>query len=145
MKILIATDGSEFSMKAVDKVCALLDGTQAEVLVLSVFEALAPIAAEPFSVSADYYADLERSARIQSEKYAKASEDAFKSRFPTSTVRHEVAMGSANRLIIEKANAWKADLIVVGSHGRGFWGRMMLGSVSDAVVHSAPCSVLVVR
>ena len=49
----------------------------------------------------------------------------------------------ATRGINETARG-KADLIVVGSHGRGFWGRL-LGSVSNGVVHHAPCSVLVVR
>ncbi|MCB1025610.1 MAG: universal stress protein [Acidobacteria bacterium] len=47
--------------------------------------------------------------------------------------------------IVEKAKRWNADLIIVGSHGRGFWGRVMLGSISDSLVHHAPCSVLVVR
>jgi len=54
-------------------------------------------------------------------------------------------MGAPSRMIIESATNWGADLIVVGSHGRGFWGRVMLGSVSDAILHHAPCSVLVVR
>ena len=54
-------------------------------------------------------------------------------------------MGATNRVIIETAKDWNADLIVVGSHGRGFWGRTMIGSVSDSVIHHAPCSVLVVR
>ncbi len=47
--------------------------------------------------------------------------------------------------IVEEAQKWSADLIVLGSHGYGFWERMLLGSVSNAVVHHAPCSVLIVR
>lgn len=53
--------------------------------------------------------------------------------------------GAADRAIIETAKEWEADLIVVGSHGRGFWGRLTAGSVSDSLVHHAPCSVLVAR
>ena len=41
--------------------------------------------------------------------------------------------------------AESADLIVVGSHGRGTVGRFLIGSVSDHVVRNAPCPVLVVR
>jgi nucleotide-binding universal stress UspA family protein len=54
-------------------------------------------------------------------------------------------MGMPEQILLETAKEWNADLIVVGSHGRGFWGRMLLGSVTDALVHHAPCSVLVVR
>jgi len=47
--------------------------------------------------------------------------------------------------IVETAREWKADLIIVGSHGRKGLTRFTLGSVSAAVVALAPCSVLVVR
>ena len=57
----------------------------------------------------------------------------------------EVLDGSPQRVLIEKAAEWGADLIVTGSHGYGFWSRALLGSVSNSVVHHAPCSVLVVR
>jgi len=48
-------------------------------------------------------------------------------------------------MIVEAAEEWDADMIVVGSHGHGFWGRLALGSVSDAVIHQAPCSVLIAK
>ena len=48
-------------------------------------------------------------------------------------------------MIVEEAQNWEADLIIVGSHGHGFWKRSFLGSTSDKVIHNAPCSVLVVR
>ncbi len=54
-------------------------------------------------------------------------------------------MGDPGQAIVEIAEDWHSDLIVVGSHDRGFWSRALLGSVSDAVVHHAPCSVLVVE
>jgi nucleotide-binding universal stress UspA family protein len=54
-------------------------------------------------------------------------------------------MDLAERFILEEAAEWQPNMIVVGSHGRGFWGRMTLGSVSDSVMHHAPCPVLIAR
>ena len=47
--------------------------------------------------------------------------------------------------VIEQANAWKADLIVIGTHGRRGVGRLMLGSDAEEIVRRAPVPVLVVR
>ena len=53
--------------------------------------------------------------------------------------------GRPRRLIVEAAEAEHADMVLVGSHGRGPVGRLLLGSVSEYVVRNAPCPVLVVR
>ncbi|MGI8495899.1 MAG: universal stress protein [Pyrinomonadaceae bacterium] len=47
--------------------------------------------------------------------------------------------------MVETAENFQADLIIVGSHGYNTWERLLLGSISDSVVHYAPCSVLVVK
>ncbi len=47
--------------------------------------------------------------------------------------------------IVEAAQSESADMIIVGSHGRGTLGRALIGSVSDQVVRRAPCPILVVR
>ena len=49
------------------------------------------------------------------------------------------------RGICEQAKTWPADLVMVGSHGRTGLGEMLLGSVSNYVMHHAPCSVLVIH
>ena len=61
------------------------------------------------------------------------------------TVDFLVWEGDPGEAIIEAAAAEGADMIVVGSHGRGTVGRFLIGSVSDHVVRNAPCPVLVVR
>jgi nucleotide-binding universal stress UspA family protein len=48
-------------------------------------------------------------------------------------------------VILDEAESWGADLIVVGSHGYRAWERFLLGSVSQSVVSHAKCSVEVVR
>lgn len=53
--------------------------------------------------------------------------------------------GPPREIIVDEADKWGADLIVMGSRGLGAWSRVLLGSVSNAVVHHAKCSVLIVR
>jgi nucleotide-binding universal stress UspA family protein len=57
----------------------------------------------------------------------------------------QVVSGHPALCLIEQAESWLADLIVVGSHGMGPIDRFLLGSVSEHVLRHAPCSVLVVR
>ncbi len=148
MKILIATDGSEFSRAAVEKCSRMLNLFEnPQIKIISVYEQMAPMAAEPFAISAQYYQEMMDLARKQCETFANDSVEQIKKMFPESisSIETEVRLGAPARVIVDEARDWNADLIVVGSHGRGFWGRLTLGSVSDAIVHHAPCSVLVAR
>ena len=146
MKILIATDGSEYSKAAVAACSRMVIRPATEVLLVSAFEDAYPIMAEPFAVSAEYYQQVENAVREQCIGFIDEAKRILSEKFPSDSlvVETEVLRGSPVQQIVEKAKEWNADLIVVGSHGRGFWGRL-LGSVSDGVVHHAPCSVLVVR
>lgn len=56
-----------------------------------------------------------------------------------------VAIGAPADVIVKVAHEWSADLIVLGSHGRGGLARMMLGSVAESVARHAPSPVLIVR
>jgi nucleotide-binding universal stress UspA family protein len=56
-----------------------------------------------------------------------------------------VIPGSPRAVILDEAKCWDADLILVGSHGYRAWERFLMGSVSQAVVSHAKCSVEVVR
>jgi nucleotide-binding universal stress UspA family protein len=67
------------------------------------------------------------------------------SSFPDWSVSAHASLGSPASEIIERADEWKADLIIVGSHGRSALGRFLLGSVSQSVVAQASCSVRVAR
>jgi nucleotide-binding universal stress UspA family protein len=54
-------------------------------------------------------------------------------------------LGRPGKVICTAAQQWDADLIVMGSHGRSGLTEMMLGSVSNYVMHQAPCTVLVLK
>jgi nucleotide-binding universal stress UspA family protein len=147
MRILVATDGSEYSKAAIEKCCDIIaDPKSTEVKVVSAYEDAYPIATEPFAISTEYYQQIVDAAASQSQEFATDAAETIRNQFKTSgpVVTFDTLRGSPEQRIIEEAKHWKADMIIVGSHGRGFWGRM-LGSVSDGVVHHAPCSVLVVR
>lgn len=148
MKIVIATDGSEYSTAAVEKCCDLFGKSEnVSIKIISVVEPPAPMSAEPFGISNEYYAEAEAALREQLKEAAKRAEQTVIERFEDTKLNVETAViiGNPKELIVEEAQKWNADLIILGSHGYGFWERMLLGSVSNAVVHHAPCSVLVVR
>lgn len=147
MKILIATDGSDYSKAAVEECCRMVIRPEnTEVLIVSSYEDAYPIMAEPFAISADYYQKLDDAVSEMAANFVAEAKKTILDAFPSAkfSVETEVLRGPPDQQIIDKAEEWNADLIVVGSHGRGFWGRL-LGSVSNGVVHHATCSVLVVR
>jgi nucleotide-binding universal stress UspA family protein len=83
---------------------------------------------------------------------ASAKEDArkliddFRKRLPQQPAALDfVQIGSPITEIVKAAKDWPADLIVIGSHGRGGIRRALLGSVAEGVMRQAPCPVLVVR
>ena len=148
MKILVATDGSDYSKAAIDMLANIVAKPENTSLkIISAVERPTPIAAEPFAVSAEYYNGIEQFLREQGKEFVEQVETEIRSLFPGGLLdlTMEVLDGSPQRVIIETAQEWGADLIVVGSHGYGFWSRALLGSVSNSVVHHAPCSILVVR
>jgi nucleotide-binding universal stress UspA family protein len=149
VKILLTTDGSKYARMAAQKCCQMVSSVEdVEIRIFSAVEPAAPIATDPFGASQEFYIKIkDESKKAAEESVAKLKEFVI-SRFPSEkapSIETKVSIGSPKEMIIEEAKDWGADLIVVGSHGYGFWGRMLIGSVSDAVVHHAPCSVLVVK
>ena len=149
MKVLIATDGSKFSEAAIKETCSLLSpDDENTIAVVSVVEPFTPAGPEAFGVAVEYYVEAEKAAHENAEASVKEAEEEIREAVGGSNLEVQTKV-IKNRFpknaIVEEARDWGADMIVVGSHGYGFWDRMLLGSVSNAVVHHAPCSVLVVR
>lgn len=146
MKILIGVDGSAYSDAALDEVAQRTWPPGSEALVVTVYEL--PLAATPevWALPPNYYEECDRAVRM----YAQGINDAAVTRLkaalgPVVTVRGKTIPGSPKRAIVEEAETYQPDLIVVGSHGYPAWERLLLGSVSQAVVSHAKCSVEVVR
>ena len=146
MNILIATDGSEFGRTAAEKACELAAGRQdIAFTIVSAYETPASVAAEPYVGTPEMYQQLIDGLRLLAERAVDEVKSIIEQRFPNASVTTVVEMGRAAEVILDAADRVKADLVVVGSHGHGFWGRSLLGSVSNAVIHHARCPVLVVR
>lgn len=88
---------------------------------------------------------LARVDQVRAERERVAQELVARGRSMGVTVDFLVWEGDPGEAIIEAAQAEGADMIIVGSHGRGAVGRFLIGSVSDHVVRHASCPVLVVR
>jgi nucleotide-binding universal stress UspA family protein len=144
MKVLLAVDGSKEGGSPIQELLrrAWPPGTQ--VRVISVVHPV-PLVADPVLVIAASHMESlkeeeQRAARAVADAAAEISEAA-----PQLDVSTVILEGSPKKLIVEEAERWGADLILVGSHGHGPMGRFLLGSVAHAVTLYAPCSVEVVR
>jgi nucleotide-binding universal stress UspA family protein len=129
-KVLIAYDGSKCADAAVEDLRRAGLPVKAHVIVMSVIENW--LCDEPLGIEHLELLAQGASARIHSL-------------MPRWSVELLVSFGSAASVIIEKAEEWRPDLIIVGSHGRGAAGRAFFGSVSQKVAHEARCAVRVAR
>jgi nucleotide-binding universal stress UspA family protein len=137
MKVLVATDGSEHSVKALNRAMELAKNEGAEITLLSVA----------------YYSreDLDEIPLNIQEKLDAQAADALKKAkalFDAKGIKVETVLEAgyvpANN-IISKAEEGKFDLILMGSKGRSGLRGLLIGSTAAKVVANAPCSVAVLR
>ncbi|MCC7528415.1 MAG: universal stress protein [Candidatus Melainabacteria bacterium] len=145
MNILVAIDDSAFSDAAVESVAERTWPDGSKFKLLSVVEPFHPEYAgwhtNYMPVAVEAQRELVEAAKALVNERVKRLTAAF----GRQSVLAEVREGYVTDTILEAAKEWPADLIVVGSHGRTGITRLLLGSVSEAVVSQAPCSVEIVK
>jgi nucleotide-binding universal stress UspA family protein len=146
MKLLIAIDGSKQSDAAIEA-CGKFIKSVTYIKILSVVEQNYLIGAEPYIAATELYAEVTANEQKFAAERVKSAENKLREMFtdPETEITSEVLNGNPGQIIVEEAAKLNVDLIIVGSHGYGFWERAMIGSVSDSVIHHASCSVLVVK
>ena len=145
MKVLLAIDGSPHSHAALVEFATRPWPTGTEVQILTVVHPSIPLFLEPTLVVAA--AHMEQSLELQRDSPAlvEAASKMIRDANPGISVATKIVEGIPKHAIVQEAQDWGADLIVLGSHGYGRVRRVLLGSVAGAVVAKAPCSVQVVR
>ena len=136
-KLLLATDLSEASTAATEEAFELAGRLGASLLVVSVID--------PGSLrlpGGRYHARMDQ---VRERREAMAQALVERGRDAGIAVSFLVWDGDPGDMIVSAAEAEHADMVIVGSHGRGAVGRLFIGSVSEHVVRHAPCPVLVVR
>ena len=141
MKMLIAVDGSEPARRAIEAAGRLArQMASAEVLLLNVADAMVFYGElPPFDLEA-----VERAQRLHQDKLL-AEAEAHARACGLQKVTVLSATGLAAQEIVRVADERGVDQIVMGTHGRGAVGSLLLGSVAQRVVHRAKMPVLLVR
>ena len=137
MKVLVATDGSEQSMKAVQRGLEKAETQGAQVTLISVAY-----------FAADYLEGMPPNIRDKLEDEARAALKKAKALFEAKNLPVETVLVSGlvpANLIIAEAQEGKFDRIIIGSTGMNALERILMGSTASKVVAHAPCEVTVVR
>jgi nucleotide-binding universal stress UspA family protein len=143
MKILIAIDGSDFSQAALQSVIARPWPPDTAIKVLHVVEPPSLLMGREMGGYDPEFEMVWKALREQAKDLvAKAADKLRGAKFNVST---ELVEGNPKSQIIDMANEWHADMIVLGSHGWTGLNRFLMGSVSEGVVRHAHCSVEIVR
>jgi nucleotide-binding universal stress UspA family protein len=138
-RIIVPTDGSEPSMRAVDYAVRLAKHFQSEIIAIYVIDRL--ILEEVSKVHERRILEEEiRSKAQRCLNYIVSS--AEKEGLKATSVLVE---GQPHDQIIRHAESLKADMIVMGSRGRRGMERILIGSVAERVIEYSPCPVLVLR
>jgi len=141
-RILHPTDFSQASRAAFARAVADARAGRAELLVAHVLPAVTPFVGDGY-VSPSTYADMEASMRAYGQK--ELDKLVAKAKAAGARVRGLLLEGTAADAIVRTARSARADVIVMGTHGRTGLARLFMGSVAERVIGTAPCPVLTVR
>jgi len=142
-KILLCTDGSEGAIRTVRYTAEFAQSLKAEVILVSIFNPPVGALMWTHEVLATNLDDVLASGENVRETLTKMSAAILAE--AGISFRTHVEIGDPVRLIIEIAKKERVDMIALGSRGLGGFSSLLLGSVSDSIVHHAPCPVLIVR
>lgn len=143
-KIMVPTDGSATADKALDEAVRLAQLTGGSIRLLHVVDPLEHLAG--LETAALYLRDLTPTLiKAGEELLAKAKENITAAGVMVETELSESPGARVAEVIIDRAQHWGADLIVLGTHGRRGFERVMLGSDAEQVVRISPLPVLLVR
>jgi nucleotide-binding universal stress UspA family protein len=142
-KILVPVDGSATSLRGLSEAIDLAKRERARICLVHVLDEFFVLAAPETAVYSDRVIEtLQRGGRRVLDKAAARVRAAG---LQVSSVMPETVGGRAGDEIVRQAKKLKADLIVLGTHGRRGIKRLALGSDAEQVVRNAPVPVLVVR
>lgn len=140
--ILIATDFSACAEEALKQAVYLAHSLKAKITMMYVFDSPFPNRDDtPLRAYPRFYQSLQEFKRDEEKKLIASAN------LPREGVeiRPLFKEGSPSLQIVKAAQELKADLIVVGTHGRAGMSRFLIGSVAQKVSQTAPCPVLIVR
>jgi nucleotide-binding universal stress UspA family protein len=141
-RILHPTDFSKASAVAFKRAVETAKENRAELLLVNVFTPSIPALGEAY-VSPKAYAEIEASARAYGKRQLEKL--VAKARRAGARARGFLLEGLAHECIAQAARRKRADLVVMGTHGRTGFARFFLGSVASRVLATAPCPVMTVR
>lgn len=154
-KILVAADNSAMGQRVFQEALFLAKATGANLQLLHILspnEEGSP--GLPLFQGLDYYpTGSDSSLEIYQQEWAAYEQKGWaflrsleaEAQAADVNIEWTQVSGSPEHSICDLARTWEADLIVLGNRGRKGWSELFLGSVSNYVVHHAPCSVFVVR
>jgi nucleotide-binding universal stress UspA family protein len=152
-KILVPLDGSEHSLKALDEAAQIAKMSSGKITLLSVYS----VSAQPIMMPEQSASGYIGRPILTGDEISRLTEDARKfgnriledgeQRISAVGVEVEKMLveGHVVQQIVRVANEDNFDLIVIGARGISHIREMLLGSVTDGVIHHAKCAVLVIK
>ena len=146
-RILVPVDGSPTSSRGLEAAIAIAKNQSARLCLLHVVDELfATLGFGATYVPAGYVENVMSGLRAEGEKLLRSAEAKVRRRgLKFDTVLVETSGHRVADVIVRQAKKWRADVIVLGTHGRRGVSRLLMGSDAEMVVREAPVPVLLVR
>jgi nucleotide-binding universal stress UspA family protein len=140
-RILVPVDGSPTSSNGLDEAAKIARGSGSRLLLLHVIDDTVAFSS-PDGAGVDLVLDALRESGKRA--LAEAADRARRAKLKAETVLLENATGRVAEAIVDQAKRWRADLIVMGTHGRRGVNRLLLGSSAELVVRNSTVPVLLI-
>jgi nucleotide-binding universal stress UspA family protein len=141
-RVMHPTDFSRASSAAFKRAVEMAKSNRAELLLVHVISPAMPLVGDGY-VPPQVYEDMEAAARAYAQKHLQAL--ITKAKKAGARVKGLLLEGLAHERIAQAARSRKADVVVIGTHGRTGFAKLFLGSVASRVLAISPCPILTVR